>query len=124
MLLGFISLLLTVGQNLITRICVSEKVAGTWHPCSKEEESSDQDDSSDHEESEHETIGRRLMAAAFFGSDGEIHRRVLAGGGSHKCGEVGSIFPILLLSSSIVSKLYIIPSITKFPRSPYKLTDQ
>jgi len=33
MLLGFISLLLTVGQSLISRICISEKVAGTFHPC-------------------------------------------------------------------------------------------
>jgi len=33
MLLGFISLLLTVGQGLISRICISEKVAGTFHPC-------------------------------------------------------------------------------------------
>lgn len=33
MLLGFISLLLTIGQGLISRICISENVAGTFHPC-------------------------------------------------------------------------------------------
>ncbi|XP_027345185.1 MLO-like protein 6 isoform X1 [Abrus precatorius] len=79
MLLGFISLLLTVGQAPISRICISEKVAGTWHPCSDKEENS--------EESENQTSGRRLMQAAFSGSDGENPRRVLAGGGSDKCAE-------------------------------------
>ncbi|KAG5118610.1 hypothetical protein JHK82_033030 [Glycine max] len=81
MLLGFISLLLTVGQGPISRICISEKVAGTWHPC---------DDSSNHEsdseESENRTNSRRLLAA-FYGSDDVNPRRVLAGGGADKCPE-------------------------------------
>ncbi|MED6184321.1 hypothetical protein PIB30_046341 [Stylosanthes scabra] len=34
MLMGFISLLLTVLQGPISRICVPEKLASTWHPCS------------------------------------------------------------------------------------------
>ncbi|RDY01428.1 MLO-like protein 6, partial [Mucuna pruriens] len=83
MLLGFISLLLTVGQGIISRICISEKVARTWHPCSENETRSN---SSDGEETEHETSGRRLLAA-FYGSE----RRVLAGGGTDKCAEVGMI---------------------------------
>ncbi|KAI3761783.1 hypothetical protein L1987_52205 [Smallanthus sonchifolius] len=33
MLLGFISLLLTVGQEPISDICIPSKVARTWHPC-------------------------------------------------------------------------------------------
>ncbi|MED6218526.1 MLO-like protein 12 [Stylosanthes scabra] len=33
MLMGFISLLLTVLQGPISRICVPEKLAATWHPC-------------------------------------------------------------------------------------------
>ncbi|CAN1829936.1 MLO-like protein 6 [Linum perenne] len=33
MLLGFISLLLTVGQDPISRICISKKLGSTWHPC-------------------------------------------------------------------------------------------
>ncbi|KAK9127287.1 hypothetical protein Syun_016084 [Stephania yunnanensis] len=32
MLLGFISLLLTVGQGPISRMCIPENVADTWHP--------------------------------------------------------------------------------------------
>ncbi|WCJ41061.1 Seven transmembrane MLO family protein [Euphorbia peplus] len=38
MLLGFISLLLTVGQGPISNICISEKLGSTWHPCSKQQE--------------------------------------------------------------------------------------
>ncbi|KAG6583493.1 MLO-like protein 6, partial [Cucurbita argyrosperma subsp. sororia] len=38
MLLGFISLLLTVGQGPISDICIPEHVAATWHPCTKEKE--------------------------------------------------------------------------------------
>ncbi|WOL00024.1 MLO-like protein 6 [Canna indica] len=33
MLLGFISLLLTVGQSTISEICVPRSVADSWHPC-------------------------------------------------------------------------------------------
>ena len=64
MLLGFISLLLTVGQVPISRICVSEKIAATWHPCSNKEDPSSSDEEGG---SQHETIGRRLLAAG--GSD-------------------------------------------------------
>ncbi|XP_038698083.1 MLO-like protein 6 [Tripterygium wilfordii] len=37
MSLGFISLLLTVGQGPISKICISEKVANTWLPCGKKQ---------------------------------------------------------------------------------------
>ncbi|XP_034704887.1 MLO-like protein 6 [Vitis riparia] len=36
MLLGFISLLLTILQDYISKICISESVGSTWHPCKKE----------------------------------------------------------------------------------------
>ncbi|KAJ0035940.1 hypothetical protein Pint_26487 [Pistacia integerrima] len=36
MLLGFISLLLTVFQNMIAKICISEELASIWLPCKKE----------------------------------------------------------------------------------------
>ncbi|KAL2328641.1 hypothetical protein Fmac_022068 [Flemingia macrophylla] len=72
MLLGFLSLLLTVGQGLISRICISEEVAGTWHPCSKEDEDS----------LEHATNGRRLLAAFY---DSNTRRLLAGGGGTHKC---------------------------------------
>lgn len=39
MLVGFISLLLTVGQEPISKICVSEAIGATWHPCDSKQES-------------------------------------------------------------------------------------
>ncbi|KAL7198152.1 hypothetical protein ACSBR2_020636 [Camellia fascicularis] len=38
MLLGFISLLLTVGQGPISNICIPKSVGAKWHPCSKSRE--------------------------------------------------------------------------------------
>ena len=38
MLLGFMSLLPTVGQRLIPTICISNNVGAIWHPCIKFEE--------------------------------------------------------------------------------------
>ncbi|XP_052623392.1 MLO-like protein 12 isoform X2 [Lactuca sativa] len=35
MILGFISLLLTVGQGPISDICIPSRVARTWHPCNR-----------------------------------------------------------------------------------------
>ncbi|GAU15622.1 hypothetical protein TSUD_108810 [Trifolium subterraneum] len=72
MLLGFISLLLTVGEGLISKICISEKVAATWHPCNN-----------DVDEEDHEAGGRRRLLAN--------PRRILAGGGSDKCEAVGKV---------------------------------
>lgn len=37
-LLGFISLLLTAGTTPITKICITEGAAASWHPCSPEED--------------------------------------------------------------------------------------
>ncbi|PSR86610.1 MLO-like protein [Actinidia chinensis var. chinensis] len=50
MLLGFISLLLTVTQSLISDICISKSIGATWHPCSesKENETSSNDEEEDH----------------------------------------------------------------------------
>ncbi|THU71707.1 hypothetical protein C4D60_Mb04t04330 [Musa balbisiana] len=36
MLLGFVSLLLTVGQSAISEICVPKSVGDSWHPCKME----------------------------------------------------------------------------------------
>lgn len=33
MLMGFLSLLLTVGQGIITDICVPKSLSNSWHPC-------------------------------------------------------------------------------------------
>uniref|UniRef100_A0A2P2JS60 MLO-like protein 6 n=1 Tax=Rhizophora mucronata TaxID=61149 RepID=A0A2P2JS60_RHIMU len=80
MLLGFISLLLTVGQGLISRICISPKVGATWHPCSKKHEEAME--SPEDTETNHENRRRLLVALA---SGGGSARRVLASGGTDKC---------------------------------------
>lgn len=36
MILGFISLLLTIGKETISDICIPSKVARTWHPCNED----------------------------------------------------------------------------------------
>ncbi|KAF5466181.1 hypothetical protein F2P56_016131, partial [Juglans regia] len=46
MLLGFISLLLTVFQDRIAKICISEVLANKWLPCKKEKDNDDDDSSS------------------------------------------------------------------------------
>lgn len=79
MLLGFISLLLTVGQEPISDICISKSVADTWHPCSKKQEYK-----KDHGD-EHR---RKLLS--FTDSDGSF-RRILAGSGTDKCEEKGKV---------------------------------
>ncbi|KAJ4844805.1 Protein mlo2 [Turnera subulata] len=38
MLMGFISLMLTVLQTPISDICIPKSIAATWHPCSKKQE--------------------------------------------------------------------------------------
>lgn len=69
MLLGFISLLLTVFQEHIAGICISENIAYTWLPCSEEELSKIYPN------------GRRLLDF----SAGPISRRSLATKGYDKC---------------------------------------
>lgn len=46
MLLGFISLLLTVFQNRITSICIPKHLTDTWLPCKKED--NDEPDTTEH----------------------------------------------------------------------------
>ncbi|KAG5566766.1 hypothetical protein RHGRI_002340 [Rhododendron griersonianum] len=82
MLLGFISLLLTVGQGPISTICISEKVGSTWHPCGPKQEA--KATKTDTKTEDEEGDGRRkLLSAAVEGS----FRRVLAAGSTDKCGK-------------------------------------
>ncbi|XP_047270863.1 MLO-like protein 6 [Capsicum annuum] len=87
MLLGFISLLLTVGQSPISNICVSEKIGNSWHPCSKQKEEELTKDGEDISENSSEQHRRRLLMAAASGSV----RRILAGGGDDKCAAKGKV---------------------------------
>uniref|UniRef100_A0A6N2L7M1 MLO-like protein n=1 Tax=Salix viminalis TaxID=40686 RepID=A0A6N2L7M1_SALVM len=68
-LLGFISLLLTVGQSPISSICISKKAGATWHPCNKKEEAKlNKSENTDYENR------RKLLSIS--GSAGESFRRM------------------------------------------------
>ncbi|XP_048324386.2 MLO-like protein 6 isoform X1 [Ziziphus jujuba] len=87
MLLGFISLLLTVGQGPISNICIPKSVGATWHPCGKkQEEELNKDEELESSDSEHNR--RKLLSA--LTSDGSF-RRVLAAAGTDKCAEKGKV---------------------------------
>lgn len=81
MLLGFISLLLTVGQGPISNICISKKVGNTWHPCSKQEEKAKETEVVE----DYETPSRKLLAAFESGYGGGSERRFLAAAGTDNC---------------------------------------
>nr|AYN79037.1 Mlo2 [Hevea brasiliensis] len=77
MLMGFISLLLTVLQGPISEICISESTASTWHPCNKNQHKSKTGtDSKDN--------NRRLLQ---FLDTGASTRRYLAAKSGNKCDE-------------------------------------
>lgn len=83
MLLGFISLLLTVGQGPISNICISKAIGNTWHPCNKKQETELLHHKDEHKNSDHENGGhRRLLLVS---DPGDSARRVLSGGGADKC---------------------------------------
>ncbi|KAL5733462.1 hypothetical protein ACOSP7_032801 [Xanthoceras sorbifolium] len=84
MLMGFISLLLTMGQGIISEICVSKSIANSWHPCSKEEETSKYGSSKDI------TIGRRRLLSFFYSATAST-RRSLAAKKYDKCAEKGQV---------------------------------
>ncbi|KAK7380741.1 hypothetical protein VNO78_33258 [Psophocarpus tetragonolobus] len=75
MMLGFISILLTVLQGPLSKICISQNVASTWHPCSNPKALSKYDAKSDTD-----TNGRKLLEHL-----NPIPRRVLAAKGYDKC---------------------------------------
>ncbi|KAJ9181602.1 hypothetical protein P3X46_009717 [Hevea brasiliensis] len=77
MLLGFISLLLTVGQGPITKICIPKSIGDTWHPCNKKQESKLNNQ-------------RKLLSNSSSGSNGS-DRRVLAADGDNKCASKGKV---------------------------------
>ncbi|KAK4252976.1 hypothetical protein QN277_010820 [Acacia crassicarpa] len=94
MLLGFISLLLTVLQQPISNICISEKVAATWHPCEvpKTKTTKTKSDSED-------THDRKLLQ--FLDPS---PRRVLATKGYDKCADKGKV---AFVSSYGIHQLHI-----------------
>ncbi|XP_068667568.1 MLO-like protein 6 [Aristolochia californica] len=81
MLLGFISLLLTVLQGPISEICIPERVANTWHPCKRKAAETSTDratntSNGDVSPASDEVIGRKLLWSS---------RRILAEASSGTC---------------------------------------
>ncbi|RWW06062.1 hypothetical protein GW17_00030634, partial [Ensete ventricosum] len=82
MLMGFISLILTVTQGLISKICVPKSVGDSWHPCKPGDESATT--SADGHWQDSSTKGRRRLLQDSVSAG--VFRRILAGGGgSDKC---------------------------------------
>ncbi|OVA10168.1 Mlo-related protein [Macleaya cordata] len=105
MLLGFISLLLTVGQGPISEFCIPKSVADTWHPCKMEYNSTSgtvKTSNSPHGSSVEDSVhGRRhLTNSDSFTS----FRRSLAGAYSDKCTPKGKV---PLVSVSGIHQLHI-----------------
>ncbi|XP_057805467.1 MLO-like protein 6 [Salvia miltiorrhiza] len=88
MLLGFISLLLTVGQGQIAEICVSKAIANSWHPCDKKQETSKY---GVEKEVGLEDNGSRRRLLDAYSDYVETQRRVLAGSGYDKCSKNGKV---------------------------------
>ena len=81
MILGFISLLLSFGQNYIAKICIPQKVADTMLPCHLED---------DEETEDTEERGRHLRFVFEFLNPS---RRVLFGpSSSPSCAKVGALY--------------------------------
>ncbi|XWS07929.1 hypothetical protein CRYUN_Cryun41cG0033800 [Craigia yunnanensis] len=91
MLMGFISLLLTVFQGPISNICISTSIANTWHPCNKKTEAKKLSESS----------GRKLLE--FSDDITTIARRILASK-DDKCAEKGKV---AFVSSYGIHQLHI-----------------
>ncbi|GLJ39967.1 hypothetical protein SUGI_0817660 [Cryptomeria japonica] len=101
MLLGFISLLLTVGQQLISKICISKKIAYSMLPCDKKEDS-DSESKTDPRDENH----RKLLWTSMSSNQEVPWRRVLASpaGGVDHCTQKG-MYP--LVSQSGMHQLHI-----------------
>lgn len=85
MLLGFISLLLTVGQKPISKICVSKKIANSMLPCKQKNYDNQQK--------------RKLLWESMSSDDEDPWRRVLAAasGGADPCA-AKNMYPLVSLS--------------------------
>ncbi|KAJ6357903.1 hypothetical protein OIU78_005687 [Salix suchowensis] len=95
MLMGFISLLLTILQGPISDICIPENIAATWHPCSANKDKKKVEKADDSDNSR-----RRLLQ---FLDSGESHRRFLASK-YDICSEKGKV---ALVSSYGIHQLHI-----------------
>ncbi|XP_062156015.1 LOW QUALITY PROTEIN: MLO-like protein 12 [Alnus glutinosa] len=98
MLLGFISLLLTVLQDPISDICIPKSVGATWHPCKNVKSGTTKKDPKDSENSTH---GRKLLQ--FLDSNFSA-RRKLATKGDYKCTRKGKV---AFMSAYAIHQLHV-----------------
>ncbi|XP_018474916.1 MLO-like protein 12 isoform X2 [Raphanus sativus] len=96
MLLGFISLLLVVLQSPVSQICIPERVAATWHPCSSQQEVAKYG-------KDYIDDGREVLEDYDF-NDFYSPRRSLATKGYDKCAEKGKV---ALVSAYGIHQLHI-----------------
>ncbi|BFG21341.1 hypothetical protein CerSpe_076150 [Prunus speciosa] len=94
MLLGFISLLLTVFQNRITKICVKPEIMDKWLPCSLH-----------HNDQTNEDVAH--FSTSLFGGIAGYTRRLLAAGGEAQQGYCGKKHKVPLLSVEAFHHLHI-----------------
>ncbi|KAL8255792.1 hypothetical protein R6Q59_030859 [Mikania micrantha] len=100
MLLGFISLLLTVGKATITDICISKSLADNWLPCSRKD--IEEMDARNHGKNE-ANIHRKLMS--FVASNITESRRIISAATSgDKCQAQGKV---PFLSSDALHELHM-----------------
>ncbi|KAM1152054.1 hypothetical protein EV1_034360 [Malus domestica] len=66
MLLGLLSLLLTIGQDRILDICTSKAVGATWHPCNNKQDVRS-DKSKDKSSASDDNSRQRLLSVLLFG---------------------------------------------------------
>lgn len=85
MLLGFISLLLTVGQSLILNICIPEDIASKWLPCGKDQEAEATEKTEETTETTDYENRRKLLA--MMASGGNFRRSLAAAASTDKCAE-------------------------------------
>ncbi|KAL1222886.1 MLO-like protein 2 [Cardamine amara subsp. amara] len=89
MLMGFISLLLTIGQTPISNICIPKNVAATMHPCSLAEETKKYGKKdTGKKDGDDEKSGRRLLLEL---AESFIPRRSLATKGYDNCAKKGKV---------------------------------
>ncbi|KAL5711412.1 hypothetical protein ACHQM5_021872 [Ranunculus cassubicifolius] len=100
MLMGFISLLLTVGQGPISKICVPESVGNSWHPCDRKQEDKKYGTTGGSESEESNANRRRLL----FSSGASLRRLLAGGGGEDKCAKEGKVS---LVSKDGIHQLHI-----------------
>lgn len=89
MLLGFISLLLTVGQGLISNICITKAIGATWHPCNKKEESKLNKGTIEEDDDNQNGHRRRLLSSQYkfsdLGGSSSFHRFLVSVSDQDKC---------------------------------------